>query len=77
MSRRAVGITVAVVGLIVGLLFALADVIGLGGSPGFGRNQLVGVIVGAAILVIGIIVYAKSAEAPAPVEPPQEGAGGP
>ncbi|UCC72900.1 MAG: hypothetical protein JSV86_21565 [Gemmatimonadota bacterium] len=77
MSRRTVGLTVAVVGLIVGLLFALADLIGLGGTPGFGRNQLIGVIVGAVILIIGIILYTRSAPAPAPVEPPHEGPGGP
>ena len=60
MSRRTVGLTLAVVGLIVGLLFALADAIGLGGSPGFGRSQIMGVIVGVVILIIGVLIVARS-----------------
>jgi peptidoglycan/LPS O-acetylase OafA/YrhL len=76
MSRRAVGLTVAVVGLIVGLLFALADVIGLGGSPGFGTRQLIGALVGAVILIVGIVIYARSAAA-ASVIPPDKDIGGP
>jgi len=75
MSGRAVGLTVAVVGLIVGLLFALADAIGLGGSPGFGTRQLVGVIAGAVILIVGIVIYARSAAA-ASVIPPDSDIGG-
>ena len=56
MSRRTVGLTLAVVGLIVGLLFALADVIGLGGSPGFGRSQIIGIVVGViAIYAVGLL----------------------
>jgi uncharacterized membrane protein len=70
MSRRTVGLTLAVVGLIVGLLFALADVIGLGGSLGFGPTQIIGVIVGAVILIIGIVIYARSGAAET-VRPPQ------
>jgi hypothetical protein len=64
MSQRTVGISVAVVGLIVGLLFVLADVIGLGGTPGFGRNQLIGLIAGAVVLVIGVFLYATSGRGP-------------
>jgi len=77
MSRRTVGLTVAVVGLIVGLLFALADAIGLGGSPGFGRSQIIGIVVGTVILIVGLVIFVGSRPAPTQAAPPPEEIRGP
>jgi peptidoglycan/LPS O-acetylase OafA/YrhL len=76
MSRRTVGLTLAVVGLIVGLLFALADAIGLGGSPGFGRSQIIGIVVGVVILIVGVVIFARSRPTPTQAAPPPREFGG-
>jgi peptidoglycan/LPS O-acetylase OafA/YrhL len=77
MSRRAVGLTLTVVGLIVGLLFALADAIGLGGSPGFGRSQIIGIVMGVIILIVGLVILARSGPTPTRAAPPPGEIGGP
>jgi len=64
MTRRAIGIALTVVGLLVGLLSVLADVIGLGGTPGYGRGQIVGTIVGAAILIVGVLLSRRKGQEP-------------
>ncbi len=45
-----------------GLLAAslLADVIGIGDDPGFGKQQLTGLIVGMLIMFVGLAVMKKS-----------------
>jgi len=77
MTRRAIGIALAVVGLLVGLLSVLADVIRLGGSPGFGRGQIIGVVVGAVILIVGVVIFARSRPTPLQAAPPPGEIGGP
>jgi hypothetical protein len=49
-----------VVGIIVLLLSLFADLIGIGGYPGIGTKQVVGIIVGVVIIVIGSILHWKS-----------------
>jgi len=44
-------------GIVVLLLSLLADVIGFGGDPGFGPVQLLGIIVGIAAAIVGLILY--------------------
>ena len=41
-------------GVLVVLVSALADVLRIGGDPGFGYKQDVGVLVGAAIIIAGV-----------------------
>lgn len=61
MSSKRVGLIVAVVGVLVGLLFALADLIGFGRSPGlFGTNQIIGTVVGVLIFVAGVVIFIRS-----------------
>ena len=61
MSLKTVGIIVAVVGLLVGLAFVLADVIGIGQHPGgFGIRQLIGTVVGVVIVVVGVVIYLRA-----------------
>jgi hypothetical protein len=57
MSKRIVGLVVAVVGVVVLLLFATADVTKLGsGGDGFGTRQIIGVVGGAVVAVAGLVV---------------------
>jgi len=55
MSRRTLGIIVAVLGVALLVISALADVIGIG-NPGFGFRQIAGVLVGAAGAIFGGLV---------------------
>lgn len=56
MSANFLAMTLMILGLVVTLLFGLADVTGLGQSPGFGPGQIIGVLVGVLILASGLRV---------------------
>lgn len=63
MSLRTVGIILVIVGIVVGAVAVLADTLGLGASPGtFGTNQIIGLVVGLVLVVIGIVVYYRSGQ---------------
>ena len=64
MSRRSFGFAIAAIGIVVLAVAALADQFGIGESDKFGWKQIVGVVVGVAIVVFGIII-ATLAEKPA------------
>ena len=58
MSQRAWGALIAAAGVVLLVISAFADPLGIGGTDDFGWKQLVGVIVGAVALVGGIgLVY--------------------
>ena len=65
MSRRSVGSAVIAIGVIVVAVAALADPFGIGGSDTFGWKQIVGVVVGVAVIAAGYIA-ATLEEKPAP-----------
>ena len=57
MSTRIVGLIVAIAGLLIGLFFTLADVLGVGQSPDmFGTTQIIGTVGGVVILGAGIVL---------------------
>jgi hypothetical protein len=53
--------TIVVLVLGIGLLAAslLADVIGIGDNPGFGRQQTMGTIAGVAVAIVGLFLLLK------------------
>lgn len=59
MSRlRSVATGLLVVGIVILLVSALADVLGIGGSPNvLGYWQMSGIAVGAVLAIVGAIVY--------------------
>jgi hypothetical protein len=59
MNKKMLSILILVVGIAVLVLFAIADVIGIGESPNFGTTQIAGTIVGAVLAVIGFILLCK------------------
>lgn len=59
MSNKTIWLIAAIVGLIIALVFALADVFGIG-QPPFGLRQIIGTIVGVVILVVGIILFLRA-----------------
>ncbi|MDH4137125.1 MAG: hypothetical protein OEW09_10485 [Anaerolineae bacterium] len=58
-GKKIAGIVLLVVGIVVLLLSLIADPIGIGGWPGFGRDQIVGAIVGAIVTVVGLVLTLK------------------
>jgi len=58
-GKKTAGIVLLVVGIVVLLLSVLADPIGIGASPGLGRDQIVGAIVGAVVAVVGLVLMLK------------------
>lgn len=55
-GKKTAGIVLLVVGIVILALSLTADAIGIGGSPVFGRDQIVGTIVGAIVAVVGLVL---------------------
>ena len=55
---KIVGIILAALGVIVILGFSLADLL-ISGNPGFGFKQIIGVVVGAIAVVVGLILLLR------------------
>lgn len=58
-GKKTVGVVLLVVGIIILVLSLAADPLGIGGSPAFGRDQIIGAIVGAIVTVVGLILRLK------------------
>jgi hypothetical protein len=54
MSKRQRSVVILVVGVLLFLISAGADTLGLGGAPGFGWKQLTGFTVGVVLAAIGV-----------------------
>jgi hypothetical protein len=63
MNERSLAIVLIAAGLVLGLLSALADPLGVGGESGFGWKQIVGVAAGGVLLAAGALLWARSAAA--------------
>jgi hypothetical protein len=59
-SKRSLGVVLLLVGLVVFAASMLADFIGYGGSDAFGWKQITGSVVGAIVLITGIILILVS-----------------
>ncbi len=58
MSERQLAYILIVIGVVVALVSLLADVIGIGSDEGFGTYQIVGLIAGIVVALIGLyLVY--------------------
>jgi hypothetical protein len=57
MEGKKIASTVLLVGGIVILVLSLAaDLVGIGGNPAFGRDQIIVAIVGAIVTVVGLVL---------------------
>ena len=52
-GRKIAGLVIFIVGIIVIIVFALADVFGIGNQMSFGTRQIVGTIAGVVIAAVG------------------------
>jgi hypothetical protein len=64
MQSPALAKTLMIVGILIVLIAALADPLGLGRSPGFGWRQTLGVIVGALVIVAGLYLRRRVKASP-------------
>jgi hypothetical protein len=64
MQSSALAKTLMIVGILIVLIAALADPLGLGRSPGFGWRQTLGVIVGALVIVAGLYLRRRVKASP-------------
>ncbi|MBN1931661.1 MAG: hypothetical protein JW786_08655 [Desulfobacterales bacterium] len=58
-TKKTIGIIVLIIGVILLILSLAADVVRLGVSPNFGPIQIAGTVIGALIVVIGILLLRK------------------
>jgi len=58
-GRKTVGVVLLVAGIVVLLLSLLADVLRVGTWAGFGYYQIGGIIVGAIVAVVGLVLTLK------------------
>jgi hypothetical protein len=55
---KSIGTVLLVVGIVILLVSVLADILGLGSSPGvFGYRQALGAVCGIVITVVGAVLY--------------------
>ncbi len=54
MSRKTVGVVLLVVGVLLFLVSAAADSLGIGGSPGIGWKQMLGMVIGVVLAATGM-----------------------
>ena len=54
-GKNTVSIVLIVVGIVILVLSLVADLIGIGGHPGFGLKQTVGTVVGAIVTIVGLV----------------------
>jgi hypothetical protein len=47
------------IGIVVLLTSLLADLIGIGGYPGFGKKQFIGTVLGTVLIIMGVILHRK------------------
>jgi len=55
MSNKATGVGLLMVGVLLVLISATADSIGLGGAAGFGWKQGAGLVLGVALAALGMV----------------------
>ena len=58
-NKKTMGIALIVIGAIMLIVSLAADAIGLGGAPGFGWKQIIGVIAGVVVAAIGYYYYSS------------------
>ncbi len=58
-QKRKIGLVLLIIGIVVLIVSVAADAIG--GSPGFGYNQVAGTAVGAIVAIVGAILMRRRA----------------
>ncbi len=64
-QKKSMGILLAVIGIVLLIVAVLADTLGLGAQPGFGYKQIAGTLVGAIVLLCGLVLLGAKQSEPA------------
>ena len=59
MQKKTLGLIIIVIGIIILFFSLFADLLGIGGYPGIGTRQTIGIIIGVVIAIIGFILRRK------------------
>jgi len=54
MSKSTIGVVLLVAGVLIFLISAAADPLGIGGAPGIGWKQILGMVVGVVVAAAGM-----------------------
>lgn len=54
MAQRGSALIIMIVGVLVALVSVFADGFGVGGAPGFGWKQTIGLVIGIALVAFGL-----------------------
>lgn len=60
MPKKTLGLILTVIGIIILLISLFADPLGIGGYPGLGVKQIVGIVIGVVMIVVGAVVHRKA-----------------
>ena len=60
MNNRTISVALIVIGVVLLIGSLAADVIGIGGHAGFGRNQIIGIVVGILAAGVGFFMRART-----------------
>ena len=60
MDKKMLNTAILVVGIVILVVSLFADIIGVGNSPGFGRDQAIGSIAGAIVTALGLLLTIKA-----------------
>ena len=63
MSSKTLGLVLAIVGIIVTLISAFADGLGIGDQIRFGSQQIAGTVLGVLIFIVGVVIYYRQRQA--------------
>ena len=58
-ARKIIGTIILIVGIVLLIISAMADIIGIGGNPTFGYLQITGVVAGAIVAIAGFVLLLK------------------
>ena len=63
-AKKTLGIILLVVGIVILVLSLTADLIGIGRTPGFRHQQITGTVIGAIVMVVGLILTLRKPKQP-------------
>lgn len=55
-TKKTVGVTLIIVGIVFLIMSLILDTVGIGSSPGFGNNQITGAVMGVLMIIVGWIL---------------------
>jgi len=58
-GKKKAALVLLVAGTVILVLSLIGDLLGIGRSPGFGWNQILGIVIGAVLTIVGVVLKFK------------------